>query len=82
MKKKVGFFWAKIPCDEALKVGSCYYSDACSLSPFKNSSCPKIFKDQGVPCKCPITQVTDTVQIIIDFYSIKLYYRAIIKSMT
>merc|ERR1719414_493588 len=52
-KRKVGPFWIKIPCDGS--VGSCYYGDVCALSPFKKSStCPSIFTENHLPCKCPI----------------------------
>ena len=58
MKRKLGIIWIPIPCDEKLKIGSCHYSDACDLSPFKDSSsCPSIFQDLHVPCKCPVFQV-------------------------
>ena len=57
MKRKLGIIWIPIPCDEKLKIGSCHYSDACDLSPFKDSSsCPSIFQDLHIPCKCPVTQ--------------------------
>ena len=57
MKRKFGIFWISIPCDEKLKIGSCHYSDVCDLSPFKDSSsCPPIFQDLHVPCKCPVFQ--------------------------
>ena len=59
MKRKFGILWLPIPCTvfHGQKIGSCHYSDACDLSPFKNApSCPSIFQDLHVPCKCPVTQ--------------------------
>ncbi len=56
VKRKLGPLWIKVPCDG--KVGSCYYGDVCSLSPFKHvSTCPRIFTQNGLPCKCPVSQV-------------------------
>ena len=56
MKRKLAFFWIKIPCEK--KVGSCYYEDVCIFSPYKNdSTCPKLFTDFNIPCKCPVLKV-------------------------
>ena len=55
MKKKVWIAWVDIPCDD--NVGSCNYPDVCALSPFKNTECPQIFKDNQIPCKCPVAKV-------------------------
>ena len=61
MKRKLAFFWVKIPCDTQINFGSCYYQDVCALSPYKNrEKCPKIFNDYNLPCKCPALEVNET----------------------
>ena len=70
VKRKIGPFWIKIPCDHALNVGSCYYVDVCALSPYKHTStCPSIFTENHLPCKCPVIAVsTIQLQLHLTFY--------------
>lgn len=49
--KFVYLFWYKVPCNDGF--GSCDYEDFCSLWPFY-TSCPPAFKDNGIPCSCPL----------------------------
>ncbi len=48
LKKKIGI-WVDIPCVD--NVGSCTYSDVCSMLP--SGPCPPAFQRLGVPCHCP-----------------------------
>ena len=78
MKKKVWIAWVDIPCDD--NVGSCNYPDVCALSPFKNTECPKIFKDNQIPCKCPVSKVFPNKSLQkIPFSTILFIFRPITK---
>jgi len=55
MKRKLAFFWVTIPCEK--QVGTCYYQNVCTLSPYKNDpTCPKLFNDFHLPCRCPVLE--------------------------
>nr|BAD16601.1 YGSC-1 [Lymnaea stagnalis] len=47
--KKVLGIWIKIPCYHG--VGSCTYSDACTL--LTSPDCPTVLTKIGLPCQCP-----------------------------
>lgn len=49
LKKKM-VFWITVPCIDG--VGSCTYNDVCSMI----TACPTAFKEQGIPCNCPVKQ--------------------------
>jgi len=50
--RQVGDEWIKIPCIGS--IGSCSYDDLCEL--LQGATCPDIFVNNGVPCKCPFTK--------------------------
>ena len=64
MKRKLAFFWVTIPCEK--QVGTCYYQNVCTLSPYKNDpTCPKLFNDFHLPCRCPVLEVNNKYEIAV-----------------
>ncbi|CAG9819663.1 unnamed protein product [Phaedon cochleariae] len=57
-KDELGF-WLDIPCVQ--NIGSCTYEDLCEFGISMNETCPKLFTDNQVPCRCPIPQGTYTI---------------------
>lgn len=49
MEKHALWVWVKIPCIQ--DIGSCDYSDICSLIP---KPCPELIAKTGLPCQCPV----------------------------
>mmetsp|Transcript_23006 Transcript_23006/g.53768 ORF Transcript_23006/g.53768 Transcript_23006/m.53768 type:complete len:199 (+) Transcript_23006:1-597(+) len=50
MKKKILGIWTEIPCVD--NVGSCTYTDLCSMLP--SGDCPPFMQQYGIPCHCPM----------------------------
>ncbi|XP_065062566.1 ganglioside GM2 activator-like [Rhopilema esculentum] len=50
IEKKIFGFYVKVPCVDNL--GSCTYENPCSL--LQNVTCPEIFKQHGINCRCPV----------------------------
>ena len=79
MKRKLAFFWVTIPCEK--QVGTCYYQNVCTLSPYKNDpTCPKLFNDFHLPCRCPVLEVNNMSEIlfnIINIFSMICIFREI-----
>jgi len=51
METEIFGHFFEIPCVD--NVGSCDYSDLCSLLPKPEEPCPPILAKAGIPCRCP-----------------------------
>lgn len=59
VEKEVAGIWIKIPCVD--QIGSCTYKDICDiLDNFipPGEPCPEPLRTYGLPCHCPIKEVS------------------------
>ncbi|KAJ8982710.1 hypothetical protein NQ317_004520 [Molorchus minor] len=75
LKKYELGIWIKVPCVN--QMGSCIYKDLCIHSIPANSSCPRQFINNNIPCRCPIPKgnyTIPTVQLQMDYWSLSSIY--------
>ncbi|CAH0561080.1 unnamed protein product [Brassicogethes aeneus] len=64
VKRRVLGMWIPLPCVDLM--GSCNYLDLCKYGVPQEKECDRTFKENKVPCRCPIGKGNYTINPTID----------------